>query len=249
MEAVPQAQRRVLFAVSDSGRAQCWTIAAAGRHAGARSEPRRSRYSCEKDAADLTLSRNIRPANRTAWRFLAVAGTGGRAGARTVWRYPGAFFRRERAGRAGACAAALGRARSRDAADGAGHGARACVGPRAELVPVPMRTIRSLIDYAHSPDGVENVLQRRARLCRAGVSLALFGCGGDRDRTKRPKMGAIAAKLSDFCIVTSDNPRTEKPEAIIDDILEGMKDTKTPYARYCRPAGSDPLCACTSPER
>ena len=59
--------------------------------------------------------------------------------------------------------------------------------------------------------------------------IGLFGCGGDRDRTKRPKMGAIAAKLSDYCIVTSDNPRTEKPEAIIEDILEGMRDTKTPY--------------------
>ena len=61
-----------------------------------------------------------------------------------------------------------------------------------------------------------------------GRVVALFGCGGDRDRTKRPKMGRIAADLADFCIVTSDNPRTEEPKAIIDDILEGMKDSKTP---------------------
>ena len=58
--------------------------------------------------------------------------------------------------------------------------------------------------------------------------VALFGCGGDRDRTKRPKMGKIASDLADFCVVTSDNPRTEQPQAIIDDILEGMKDSKTP---------------------
>ena len=59
--------------------------------------------------------------------------------------------------------------------------------------------------------------------------MALFGCGGDRDRTKRPKMGAIAARLADFVIVTSDNPRTEQPSAIIADIVDGMIGTQTPY--------------------
>lgn len=98
---------------------------------------------------------------------------------------------------------------------------------RVEVVPTGT-DYTVLIDYAHSPDGVENVL-RAARGFTKGRLIGLFGCGGDRDRTKRPKMGAIAAQLSDLCIVTSDNPRTEKPEAIIDDILEGMRDTKTPY--------------------
>ena len=60
--------------------------------------------------------------------------------------------------------------------------------------------------------------------------MALFGCGGDRDRTKRPLMGAIAAKCADFVIVTSDNPRTEVPGDIIKDILAGMKGIRTPYA-------------------
>ena len=96
---------------------------------------------------------------------------------------------------------------------------------RVEVVPTDT-DYTVLIDYAHSPDGVENVL-KAVRGFAKGRVVALFGCGG-RDRTKRPKMGRIAADLADFCIVTSDNPRTEEPKAIIDDILEGMKDSKTP---------------------
>ncbi len=98
---------------------------------------------------------------------------------------------------------------------------------RVEVVPTDT-DYTVLIDYAHTPDGVENVL-KAARGFTRGRVIGLFGCGGDRDRTKRPKMGAIAAQLSDLCIVTSDNPRTEDPEAIIQDILEGMQDTSTPY--------------------
>lgn len=106
---------------------------------------------------------------------------------------------------------------------------RTAHGVKGRVEVVPTNTDYTvLIDYAHSPDGVENVL-KAARGFTKGRLIGLFGCGGDRDSTKRPKMGAIAAKLSDLCIVTSDNPRTEKPEAIIDDILQGMKDTATPY--------------------
>ncbi|NCB29683.1 MAG: UDP-N-acetylmuramoyl-L-alanyl-D-glutamate--2,6-diaminopimelate ligase, partial [Clostridia bacterium] len=100
-----------------------------------------------------------------------------------------------------------------------------------EVVPPPT-DYTVLIDYAHSPDGVENIL-KAVRGFSKGRVVAIFGCGGDRDRTKRPKMGAIAAQLADFCIVTSDNPRTEQPEAIIDDILEGMRDSKTPREVIC----------------
>jgi len=79
-----------------------------------------------------------------------------------------------------------------------------------------------LVDYAHTPDGVENVL-KAARPLTPGRLIAVFGCGGDRDKTKRPKMGRLAKDLADIAIVTSDNPRTEDANAILDDILVGME--------------------------
>ncbi|MBQ7725962.1 MAG: UDP-N-acetylmuramoyl-L-alanyl-D-glutamate--2,6-diaminopimelate ligase [Clostridia bacterium] len=98
---------------------------------------------------------------------------------------------------------------------------------RAEVVPTG-KDYTVIIDYAHTPDGLKNILST-FRECRKNRLIALFGCGGDRDRTKRPLMGEIAAMLADFVVVTSDNPRTEDPAAIIDDILVGMKNTQTPY--------------------
>ena len=91
---------------------------------------------------------------------------------------------------------------------------------RVEVVPVP-RAYTVIIDYAHTPNALENILTT-ARDFTAGRLICLFGCGGDRDRTKRPIMGAIAAELADLAVVTSDNPRTEDPQAIIDGILAGM---------------------------
>ena len=99
---------------------------------------------------------------------------------------------------------------------------------RVEVVPTPGKDYTVLIDYAHSPDGLENVLTSVKGFAK-GRTIALFGCGGDRDKTKRPKMGRIAADIADFVVVTSDNPRTEKPADIIADILPGLEGSKTPY--------------------
>ena len=97
---------------------------------------------------------------------------------------------------------------------------------RVEVIPVPA-AYTVIIDYAHTPDALENILTTVRDLTDRRV-LCLFGCGGDRDRTKRPVMGAIAAELADLVVVTSDNPRTEEPGAIIGDILRGMEGTATP---------------------
>ena len=99
---------------------------------------------------------------------------------------------------------------------------------RVEVVPTPGKDYTILIDYAHSPDGLENVLSSVKGFAK-GRTIALFGCGGDRDKTKRPKMGKVAADLADFAIVTTDNPRTEVPADIIRDILPGFESSDTPY--------------------
>lgn len=105
------------------------------------------------------------------------------------------------------CAAALGAARG--------------VKGRIEVVPTPT-DYTVLIDYAHTPDALENILTT-VRDFTPGRVICLFGCGGDRDRTKRPRMGAVAGALADVAVVTSDNPRTEVPMDIINDILPGLE--------------------------
>ena len=87
---------------------------------------------------------------------------------------------------------------------------------------------RVILDYAHSPDSLENVLNAVRQTTR-GRMIALFGCGGDRDKAKRPMMGQIGGKLADYCILTSDNPRGEDPMAILDAIEEGIKPTGCEY--------------------
>ena len=93
---------------------------------------------------------------------------------------------------------------------------------RIEVVPTPGTDYTVLIDYAHTPDGLENVLSSVRDFCKGRI-ISVFGCGGDRDPIKRPIMGHIGVKLADFAVITSDNPRTEVPMAIIEDILKGVE--------------------------
>lgn len=92
---------------------------------------------------------------------------------------------------------------------------------RIEVVPTPGKPYTVLIDYAHTPDGLEKVLSSVRDFCK-GRLIAVFGCGGDRDPMKRPIMGEIGTRLADVAVITSDNPRSEDPMAIIDDVVRGV---------------------------
>lgn len=102
---------------------------------------------------------------------------------------------------------------------------------RLEIVPT-RRDFSVVIDYSHKPDALEKVLKTLKPVTR-GRLIALFGCGGDRDKLKRPIMGRIAADNADLVVVTSDNPRTEDPDEIIREIVAGMKDKRTPTKVIC----------------
>lgn len=98
---------------------------------------------------------------------------------------------------------------------------------RSELVN-NKKELTIMIDYAHSPESLENILNAVKSYTRGRV-ISVFGCGGDRDSTKRPIMGEISGRIADFTIITSDNPRTEDPEKIVSQIEEGIKKTKGKY--------------------
>ena len=99
---------------------------------------------------------------------------------------------------------------------------------RVEVVPTSGKPYTILIDYAHTPDGLENVLSSVKGYCQ-GRLIAVFGCGGDRDPVKRPIMGRIGVEIADYSVITSDNPRTEEPAAIIRDIVAGIPESKKNY--------------------
>ena len=98
---------------------------------------------------------------------------------------------------------------------------------RSELVD-NKKGLTIMIDYAHSPESLQSILSAVKSYTRGNV-ISVFGCGGDRDKTKRPIMGQISASIADFTIITSDNPRTEKPESIVQEIEVGAKKSKGKY--------------------
>ena len=98
---------------------------------------------------------------------------------------------------------------------------------RSEMVP-NKREIPIMIDYAHSPESLQNILSAVKSYTKGRV-ISVFGCGGDRDKTKRPIMGEISGKIADFTFITTDNPRTESPEEIVKEIEDGIKKTKGKY--------------------
>ncbi|MFC4494480.1 UDP-N-acetylmuramoyl-L-alanyl-D-glutamate--2,6-diaminopimelate ligase [Streptomyces ovatisporus] len=120
-----------------------------------------------------------------------------------------------------------------------GHDLEGLVGALDRMPPVPGRFERFetprgtsvIVDYAHSPDSLRKVLAAVRDFAPARV-ITVFGCGGDRDVTKRAEMGEIAGSYSDLCVLTSDNPRNEDPETILDQIVPGLAGTGTPFERF-----------------
>lgn len=172
---------------------------------------KRYTYSENKAEADL-LAKNIRLlSDRVEFEALTLGSI-----CRVRLPIPGGFSIYNALGVI-ACGLTLGLELSAAAASLAG--AKGVKG-RVEVVPVPA-PFTVIIDYAHTPDALEKILLT-ARDFTDGRLLCLFGCGGDRDRSKRAVMGAIAAQLADVVVLTSDNPRTEDPEVILDDVAKGI---------------------------
>ena len=176
-----------------------------------------STFSLERNDADLT-AKDIR-LSANGVRFAAVTDSGL---ALTKLGIPGLFSVHNALG---VMSVGLALGISLDDCADAMSSAKGVKG-RLEIVPTD-RDYSIIIDYSHKPDALENVLKTLKPVTK-GRLMALFGCGGDRDKAKRPIMGTIAADNADIVIVTSDNPRTEDPDEIIREIVEGTKGKRTP---------------------
>jgi len=189
-----------------------------GRRLAAEAPCRRVTFSCENDNADYT-ARDIKFSARGS-RFALLTKS---SLTRVSFGMPGNFSV------SNALAAAAGCVEAGIALDAVVEGLGACAGVPGRIEILPTQTPYTIIrDYAHSPDGLEKVLTC-VRGFAPGRVVTLFGCAGNRDRTKRPKMAEIAARLSDFCILTSDNPRDEDPKRIAEDAIPGFARHDTPY--------------------
>jgi UDP-N-acetylmuramoyl-L-alanyl-D-glutamate--2,6-diaminopimelate ligase len=112
------------------------------------------------------------------------------------------------------------------------HCLAAITGVPGRIQTVPNdKGVHVFVDYAHSPDSIANIINNVRDFTNKRV-IILFGCGGEKDTTKRPIMGRIAGELADYCIITSDNPRSEQPEDIIKQIQEGLSETNCQYETY-----------------
>lgn len=177
-------------------------------------------FSVKQDAADYT-AKNVRVrSSGVEYEFVSKNKIG-----RVRFHVPGTFSVYNSMG-AVVCLTELGLPLAQTIADVA----------EFDNIPGRMEVVRTdtpytvIIDYAHTPDALQNVL-RTLRETAEGRVITVFGCGGDRDSTKRPIMGKIAVSGSDIVIVTSDNPRTEDPERILDDIMAGIEKPKIPVYR------------------
>lgn len=177
--------------------------------------PRTVTFSVRQDDADYTAKNVICTANGVQYELLGRGDIG-----RVQLKIPGHFTVYNSMG-AAICAIEAGLPFEQVCAQLAQS--RGVPG-RVEIVPTNT-DYTVLIDYAHSPDGLENVITSLREVSEKRI-ITVFGCGGDRDRTKRPKMGKIVGNLADIAVVTSDNPRTENPDAIIEEILAGMHNCK-----------------------
>jgi UDP-N-acetylmuramoyl-L-alanyl-D-glutamate--2,6-diaminopimelate ligase len=220
MDAYRDAKARLFTDYADAARAAGKTPTAvlnaddpAGRHYGALGRAGRVLFYSARGAAnaDVTLSGLRLAVDRITFTAHTPAGDV------PVELGFGGSFNVENALAAIGCGVARG-----FSADTIARGLAACPPVPGRFQPVRAgQPFAVLVDYAHTPDGLENVL-RSARPLTPGRLIVVFGCGGNRDRTKRPLMGRLARQLADVAVVTSDNPRREEPEAILDEILAGM---------------------------
>ena len=181
-------------------------------------------YSCEDDNASLEAKNIVLKSDRVRFEAVMTA-----AISRVNLGIPGQFSVYNALASIGACLCCAVPLANICMALGNAHGVKG----RAEVVPIPEEMgYTVLIDYAHSPDSMENIL-KTVRGFAEGRIISLFGAGGDRDKTKRSIMGGVGAELSDICVITSDNPRSEDPMQIIADVSAGAVGKKAKITVVC----------------